>query len=522
MLKETIKMKVYNCSRASVDACSEDINSFLEKSKVKENIAINARLLAETILLNWVEQTSADSSFTFETNKFFGQQHLIFTLKGARLKPLPVEDQDEFLQLILGNIDAVFTEEYKSGTNIVDIKLPRPDLGNNGKVALAIGSALILGNVMNACLPSDIVKSIADEYVGPMFSSIIGILNAFVAFMIFFSIVASIIGMGNVSVLKNIGYKYFKQVFLNTSFWTVVCLPITVVCFKVVNNEGSASGSVFNKIFSLLLAIIPNNIITPFLKGDSLQIVFLAIFTGAVLLVLDKQTDSLKRNILQINSFFQYSVAIICKTIPLFIMLSFLKIMLSNAMSGILDSWIVIATIFACYALITLGDVVYTCIRCRLSIMEYVKQVLPVFAVSLPTSSGIACLPECESALKHYKVEPNIMSFGLPLGLVISKKSLPICYVGYVLGICAVFGKNLTLGQLIVLSLSSIILGFATPAVPGGSLGITLMLMKQYNLPEEAMGIAVSLSFLVGMVGIAVSSVCRVNDVMLLDRSLKK
>lgn len=144
--------------------------------------------------------------------------------------------------------------------------------------------------------------------------------------------------------------------------------------------------------------------------------------SAAMCYIFHKQTDSLKHNILQINSFFQYSVAIICKTIPLFIMLSFLKIILSNAMSGILDSWIVMATIFACYALITLGDVVYTCIRCRLSVMEYVKQVLPVFAVSLPTSSGIA----------------------------------------------------------------------------------------------------VSLSFLVGMVGIAVSSVCRVNDVMLLDRSLKK
>lgn len=224
-------MKVYNCSRASIDICSEDINLFLEKSKVKPNIAISTRLLAETLLLNWVEQTTVDSSFTFETYKFLGQQHLIFTLKGERLKPLPKEDQDEFLQLILSNIDAVFAEEYKKGINIVDIKLPRPDLGNNGKVALAIGSALVLGNIMNACLPADMVKIIADDYVGPMFSSIIGILNAFVAFMIFFSIVASILGMGNVSVLKNIGFKYFKQVFFNTSLWTAVCLPISVVCF---------------------------------------------------------------------------------------------------------------------------------------------------------------------------------------------------------------------------------------------------------------------------------------------------
>lgn len=514
-------MKTYNCSRANIDACSEDICTLLEKSKVNSNIVIKARILTETILLNWIEQANVDNSFTFEIRKIFGQQHLIFTLKGHRLKPLPANDQDEFVQHILSNIDVVFSEEYKSGVNIVDIKLPRSELGNNSKVALAIGSALVLGNVMNACLPADIVKIIADDYVGPMFSSIIGILNAFVAFMIFFSIVASILGMGNISVLKNIGLKYFKQVFFNTSLWTAVCLPICMVCFNVISNEGSASGSVFNKIFSLVLDIIPNNIITPFLKGDSLQIVFLAIFAGAVLLILDKQTDSLKRNILQINSFFQYSVAVICKTIPVFIMLSFLKIILSNAVSGILDCWIVITTIFACYFLIMMGDVIYTCIRCRLSIMEYIKQVLPVFAVALPTSSGIACLPECEAALKHYKVEPNIMEFGLPLGLVISKKSLPICYVGYVLGICVVFGKTLTLGQLIVLSLSSIILGFATPAVPGGSLGITLMLMKQYNLPEEAMGIAVSLSFLVGMVGIAISSVCRVNDVILLDRSLK-
>lgn len=100
-------MKVYNCSRASIDICSEDINSFLEKSKVKSNIAISTRLLAETLLLNWVEQTTVDSSFTFETYKFLGQQHLIFTLKGERLKPLPKEDQDEFLQLILSRCSLI-------------------------------------------------------------------------------------------------------------------------------------------------------------------------------------------------------------------------------------------------------------------------------------------------------------------------------------------------------------------------------------------------------------------------------
>lgn len=514
-------MNTYACTPANIDACSLYISKFLESKKFNSTINVKTRLFVETALLHWVEQTNRHTSFSVETYTFLGRQHIVLSLKGPKLQELPQSPQDEFLKMILTHTEAVFSEEYSQGTNIIDIKLPRANLGNNVKVFLSVAIALVLGNLINTCLPADIVKEIANDYVSPMFNSIIGILNAFVSFMIFFSIVASILGMGNIAVLKNVGLKYFKQVFVNTFLWTLLCLPICVFCFGVISNEGDASGSVLNKIYALLLAVIPNNIITPFLKGDSLQIVFLAIFSGATLLILDKEADSLKHNILQTNRFFQYCVGVICKTIPFFIFLSFLKIILTNAMSGILDSWIMMATIFSCYTLIMFGDIVYTCFRCKLPLVEYLKQVFPVFAVSLPTSNGIACLPQCEAALNHYKAEPNIISFGLPLGLVISKKTLPICYVGYILGLCLVFGKTLTMGQLIVLSLSSIILGFATPAVPGGSLGITIMLMKQYNLPSEAMGIAVSLSFLIGMVGIAVSSVCRVNDVMLLDRSLK-
>ena len=60
------------------------------------------------------------------------------------------------------------------------------------------------------------------------------------------------------------------------------------------------------QIYSMILEIIPANIVTPFLEGNSLQIIFMAICVGLVLLVLGEKTSALRLLLGQVNEAVQF------------------------------------------------------------------------------------------------------------------------------------------------------------------------------------------------------------------------
>ena len=60
------------------------------------------------------------------------------------------------------------------------------------------------------------------------------------------------------------------------------------------------------QIYSMILGIIPGNIVTPFLEGNSLQIIFMAVCTGLVLLVLGEKASALRALLDQVNTAIQF------------------------------------------------------------------------------------------------------------------------------------------------------------------------------------------------------------------------
>ena len=61
------------------------------------------------------------------------------------------------------------------------------------------------------------------------------------------------------------------------------------------------------------LDIVPGDFITPFVKGNTLQIVFMAVVSGVVILSLDSEVSGLREAAVKLNRFCQFILVSICE-----------------------------------------------------------------------------------------------------------------------------------------------------------------------------------------------------------------
>lgn len=511
----------YELTDINIDKISDLIADYLKKEKYNDELIIRERLFIETILLNWRDNAPENSAIDLTIRKRFGRININLQLPGAPIESV-VEREDDFYQIMFNNVSVVYDSSYNHNTNIVDIKIPPKPISNIGKIFIAIILALVIGNIMNFVLPVEVNKLISDSYIKPLFKTIIGVLSTFASWMIFFSIISSITTMDNVATLKNIGSKYFNQVMFGTALTGVLCAVVGAFTFNILSMDNSSGSNVVHKIYSLLIDVIPTNIVGAFYKGNMLQIVFIALFIGMILLMLGKEVNDVNKQILQLNKIFQNAVRIICAIMPLFIFLSFLRMIIGNSLQTALQAWKIIVLHNVCYLLILLGVTLQTCLYCKIPFFTHLKNSIPLISMGFSTASSMPCLPLSEKLLQGYNVKQSLIDFALPIGVIISRRTKVCYYVILVIGLSAMFGKTLTISQLIMLIISSLLLSYATPSIPGGGLAIITLLLEQYGLPLEAIGVAISFNFLDGMPSIAVKAACTADDVLILNRSLEE
>ena len=512
----------YVLNEENIDIMAENIYNCIISNKYSNDQALKIRLSLEAILLHWLDNTPAGAVVTLKCIRRLGRVRIDLGLKGSFIiDPLEAEEND-FFSTLTGYMETTYTYTYRKGENLVRFVLPMLPVNNLLQLLIAVVLALLLGKVLTATLPAETVATLSTNYITPLFKSIIGVLSTVACFMVFFSLLSSINDMSNVTTLKNMGRIYLKQIIGSTVLYDLIAMGLGLLVFNVVSRDNDAKVSIFDKIFSLLLDIIPVNIVGAFYKGNMLQIVVLALFIGFLMLVLGDELPLLKKQIREYNRLFQYSIHIICKLTPLLIFLSFMKLSLNAAVWSVMDSWKILATCYLCYLVTFAGVLVSTCIHCKIPLTPYIRRLFPMICVGFSTGVIFPCLPEARQMFKDYKVETRLVDFALPIGIAISKRQRSIFYIILVLGLTAIFGQTISVGQLVVLLLSSLMLSYATPSVPGGALVVITLLLEQFGLPLDAVGISIPLCLVDSMPGTVMKVACTLSDVMYLHGTMNK
>lgn len=85
----------------------------------------------------------------------------------------------------------------------------------------------------------------------------------------------------------------------------------------------------------MLMEVIPQNMISPLLDGNTLQLIFMGVCIGLVLLMLGERASAVTEFTEQANSVVQFMMEIFGKGIPLFVFVSLFSLIITDILDGI-------------------------------------------------------------------------------------------------------------------------------------------------------------------------------------------
>ena len=147
--------------------------------------------------------------------------------------------------------------------------------------------------------------------------------------MIFLSIVWGIYSIGDASTFTVLGKKVGRRYGLSL----IAIVLLTALCslpfFEL--NMGQAQGnSSLSTLYQMILDIVPSNLFTPFSRGNTLQILMVAVVVGITMLNINDKTEQIAIMAEQLCHIVNSIMAFIGRLVPAFVFGSLFNIIASS------------------------------------------------------------------------------------------------------------------------------------------------------------------------------------------------
>jgi proton glutamate symport protein len=126
----------------------------------------------------------------------------------------------------------------------------------------------------------------------------------------------------------------------------------------------------------------------------------------------------------------------------------------------------------------------------RVPVRQFARAAAPGQALALSSRSSLAALPAMiDAGARHLGFGTQMTSFFLPLSASMFRVGGAIGIPAGVLFIAALYGVELGPAQLLTVAITSVLVTFSVPGVPGGSILIMMPVMMSVGVPPEGVGI---------------------------------
>jgi len=484
-------------SNDNLEKTIEDIREVFAKSPVSEDDCIKICLLLEEALLRCQQHFGREYSYSLKIQKWFGVPKVIIRIKGEAYNPLSDEDFDDD-EILSANIlkglmnyeqaETVYT--YQNGYNEISTyarKAGKPLKIPGGSITIAALLAVVCAGV-HALLPAGLQGVVLHDVAEPLLKTLMGLIVAVTGPFVFISIVNGICLMEDVTTFSNVGLRVIRRFFMIMLLMSLFSAAVCQFFFPVLSAHGGSSLAPA-ELFQMFLDILPHNFVVPFVEGNILQIVFLAILTGVSVLTLTNVIPNLKVLIGEMNKLIIKMLDIVSKVIYAAIFLNVFKTVAGNNMETIFAVWRIVAANYVFtigFGVLMLMHIAY---KYKINVVEFLRQGANVFLISFSTASNTVSMSiNMAFAKERLKIEGKFCDFWLPLSHAMFSPSAAAALVAGVFYTAYDAGLPLSLFSLLITIILAMQLSIATPPVPGGIMAIYAIIFKQLALPLDSIG----------------------------------
>ncbi|MBN1940154.1 MAG: dicarboxylate/amino acid:cation symporter [Candidatus Aminicenantes bacterium] len=251
----------------------------------------------------------------------------------------------------------------------------------------------------------------------------------------------------------------------------------------------------------MLVNIIPDNPVDSLVKGDMLQIIFFAMFMGAVVTMLDKKKMQPVISIMEaVNDIMIKIVEIVIRLAP-YAVFALIASVVGTFGADILMSLLrySLLTVFGLFVLAASYPAAVRLLA-RFPYFKFWKGIFPAQLIAFSTSSSSATLPvSMECAEENIGVSKEITSFVLPLGATINMNGTALYQGVTAVFIAQVYGLDLSLGAQLGIVLTATLASIGTAGAPAMGVLMLVIVLRQAGIPLEGIALIMGVERILDM-----------------------
>ena len=396
-----------------------------------------------------------------------------------------------------------------------------PGIKLHTKILLGLTVGLIAGITTNLTVGVDnpAVEWINKYIAGPVGQIFLRMLFMVVMPLVFASITLGVAGLGDIRRVgrvggKAVGYFIVTTVLAATLGLVVVnlmrpwerVLPETRVAlmerFAGDATKVEAAGNTGQFGPETFVAIVPRNPIDAAAKTDMLAVIFFGLMFGAALTMIDGEKakpmvaflEALNEVVIQIIHFAMllapYGVACLIFTVS-----SRFGFDLMIAVAAF------VITVLLALA-IHVGITLFAILRFGIGIspLLFISRVKAALITAFSTSSSSATLPTgLDVSENQLGIPRQIAGFVLPIGSTMCMNGTAIFEGITVIFLAEIFNVDLTLAQMAIVMVMSVITAIGAAGVPGGSIPLLVGILTMFYVPGEGIAIVLGVDRILDM-----------------------
>lgn len=489
--------KEYILDHAGIDTISNAVGSFFAEKGADRRKAIEVRLSLEEYLLR-IHEVMPGARVFLDTRKRFGFFSIEVCYQGEEYDPTTIRNEEyTFSALLLQRMDIMPSWDYRRGINRLRFRLLATNRHNSILAVLFAMTISILFGILGRFVPEIIRTELDADFLIPVSQAFLGLLNTFAGIMVFFIILSGITGIGDTGSLGKIGKTVFPGFLLGVLVSSILAMIIAALAFGPQVAQPAAGSSQVQSILKMFFDILPADPVTPFQQGNILQIIVIAIIAGIVLLGLEKPRQHMGVLINDITVLLQNIIAMICRFTPVFVFVSFLHLIWSGSAGKIIQLWKPLLVIIVSNSLFALVLLLRASLRLGVSPGVIIRKVMPAATIAFGAGSCMAAYSDAtRDCREKLGIDQGLIDFAFPIGIVLYMPPIATVFSVLIIFIASMYGVSVNLGWYLIGAITSTMLAYAIPPVPGACLTCYGILFAQMGLPVEGLGLAAAFDVL--------------------------
>ena len=383
---------------------------------------------------------------------------------------------------------------------------------------------IFLGALFGSFLPE---LALEQRVIGQMFVSFLKML---VVPLVFSSIFISILGLGSLSELKDLGLKTIGLYLVTTALATL--LAIVAMNLFPIGEAVSAEGLEYAKasqvaefsLSAMILSFIPENIFNSLSQGSMMQIIVFAIlFAIASLHMEGHRQETMLDFFTAITNAMLTMAEWVIKLTPIGVFSLISYVIADQGISVILDLWkyvLMVIVVLVIHAIIILPLVLS--IFGKTNPYKYLSAIREAPIMAFSTASSAATLPVSMRVVEEVGgVDKKNASFVLPLGATVSMDGTAAYLTVAILYISHLAGLHLGFMEQVLLGVTIVSLSVGVAALPSASLVMMVVILNQIGLPVEYIALIVAVDRILDMARTSINVTSDLVVVKIIDQMQK-